>query len=53
MVERWKARHSGRRRHYMSHVWPHAAEAIGVVTAGRFAAALPLPIQGRDEASLP
>jgi len=50
MAGRESARHSGRRRRYMSPVRSQAAEAIGVVNAGMFVAAL--PSRGRDEARL-
>jgi hypothetical protein len=50
MAGRETAHYSGRRRHYMSPVYSQGAEAIGVVTAGRFVAAL--PFRGRVEARL-
>jgi len=50
MAGREMARHSGRRRHYMSPVYSQATGAIGVVTAGQFVAAL--PFRGRVEARL-
>lgn len=50
MAGRETAHHSGRRRDYMSPVYSQAAGAIGVVTAGRFVAAL--PFRGRVEARL-
>jgi hypothetical protein len=50
MAGRETAHYSGRRRHYMSPVYSQGAEAIGVVTAGRFVAAL--PFRGRVEVRL-